>query len=795
MRRHGVRAGAVLVCLALASLGALHLHHRRTLDLSAIEAALRERTARAQELARRAGEASPEARLATLPPGPFNGPGLRLERLLESAQVTPPPSEPRPVAPERRLSFEFDGADPFPLSSGSSRERLEDGLLHVEHREGDALVSAAGFEAGPEPLAEVAIRIRLEKGSTFTLGWSRRPLGAWSEKPGWLSRFEVDVVPDGEFHVYRVDASHAMRIREGKRIRTLLLIPSNLPGDRVTIDWVRVVTQRARYADPSVGRTSLSRGGELRTALHASAPRSLAFAVSVPQDGPRLDLGLGILDAAEPVEFRVELEQDGTRRELARRRIADAHTWHDLRIELAHFAGRDAVLHLQLSGEAGAVGLIANPRITSEPKERLNVLVVVEDTLRADHLGAWGHDRATSPHKDRLAREGVVFERAYSQATKTRPSVPSYLTSLLPAATGVWSFHDRLDARYVTLAEVLRQQGFETASFVQNSNAGPAAGVHQGFDRLRSQRTMEFRPDRIYRGVLLDWIAEQRDRNWHAYVHVLDPHGPYDPPAPHDAWHREERGGTPVDRDPLLDPSSVEAPTREGRLARYDGEIANNDEWFGGLLERLDELGIADHTLIVFFSDHGEHQGEHGIWEHSPPGFAPVLHVPLLFWLPARVPSGLRVAEPVSLLDVMPTILALAGVDTDRLLLQGRAMLPPGGALASAVVSEEAIAYERERPERVRGSVFAGPWQLIYTRHQGTKALRMLDLRDGTASARFALPSLGWDPLLERSLLARLRALKRANLALSEAIAHADREVIQMDPEDREQLRALGYIE
>jgi arylsulfatase A-like enzyme len=568
-----------------------------------------------------------------------------------------------------------------------------------------------------------------------------------------------------------------------------------VPGDRVSIDWVRVVTQRARYADPPVGRTSLSRGGELRTALHASAPRSLAFAVRVPQDGPRLDLGLGILDAAQPVEFRVEAEQAGTRRELARRRVLDADTWLDLRIDLADFAGSDAVLRLHLSGETGAVGLIATPRITSEPKQRLNVLVVVEDTLRADHLGAWGHDRPTSPHKDRLAREGVVFERAYSQATKTRPSVPSYLTSLLPAATGVWNFHDRLDARYVTLAEVLQQQGFETASFVQNSNAGPAAGVQQGFDRLRSQRTMEFRPDMIYRGVLLDWIAEQRDRNWHAYVHVLDPHGPYDPPAPHDAWHREVQGGTPVERDPRLEPGSVETPTREGRLARYDGEIANNDEWFGGLLKRLDELEIADHTLIVFFSDHGEHLGEHGIWEHSPPGLAPVLHVPLLFWLPARIPNGLRVAEPVSLLDVMPTILALAGVDADRLLLQGRAVLPPGGALAPIVVSEEAIAYERSRPERVRGSVFAGPWQLLYSRYQGTKKLRVMDLRDGTAAARFALPSLRWDPLLERSLLARLRALKRANLELGEAIAHADREVIAMDPEDREQLRALGYIE
>jgi hypothetical protein len=111
------------------------------------------------------------------------------------------------------------------------------------------------------------------------------------------------------------------------------------------------------------------------------------------------------------------------------------------------------------------------------------------------------------------------------------------------------------------------------------------------------------------------------------------------------------------------------------------------------------------------------------------------------------------------------------------------------------VVSEEAIAYQRAQPERIRGSVFAGPWQLLYTRHRGTKALRILDLRAGTAAARPALPGLRWDPLLERSLLARLGELKRANLALGEAIAHADREVIQIDPEDREQLRALGYIE
>jgi arylsulfatase A-like enzyme len=478
--------------------------------------------------------------------------------------------------------------------------------------------------------------------------------------------------------------------------------------------------------------------------------------------------------------------------------VSGSAGWHPLRVDLGAFAGRDAVLRIRLGGRAGAVGFLASPRVSGAPARRLNVLMVVEDTLRADHLGAWGHARATSPVKDHLAKEGVVFTRAISQATKTRPSVPSYMTGLYPATTGVWDFHDRLPPAFVTLAEILRSQGFETGSFVQNTNAGPAAGLHQGFDRTLSQRVAGVRPQDVYGDLVLDWWAARRDRNVFAYVHVLDPHGTYDPPEPYDAWYRSLGRGTPVERDPRLDPPGVEHPTVEGRRLRYDGEIAHNDARFTALLEGLRSLGVLDDTLIVFFSDHGEHQGEHGVWEHAPPGFLPVLHVPLLLWLPEVLPGGARVEAPVELIDVVPTVLELAGIAPDDLVLQGRSLLALLGDETPPpvpVLSEEAISYRRDRPGRVRGSVFHGPWHLLYTRHRDQKRLRVFDLADDPNETRSALPWLRLDPFLEPRVLRSLRRVKAANLALGGTYGRVERRTVELDPEAREQLRALGYIE
>lgn len=796
-----VVAAALLAVLLAAAAGALHLHHRRVLGLDEIEHALESRAAETRALARLASERAPALRVGDLPPNPNTGAMLRLDARLHAARVSPPPEEGRSVAPDPTLHFEFDGDDAVPFEARGLSARRADGLLQVEAAEDGYLITPPTLDAGAEPLAEIVVRIRLEHGAGFRLGWSRHRLDHLD--PEEVDLLDVDVIRDGAFHEYRIDTTHAMRLQPGKRIRTLFLIPSNEPGDRVEIDWIRIVRQREFFAEPAVGLTHYTIARDVRPAIYAQAPRELAFELEIPKLNPRFDVSLGILDEATPVRFAVWLDVDGVTTALARAEVSTREGWRGLRVDLSRFAGRSAVLRIRLGGRAGAVGFLANPRVSGAPAHSFNVLMVVEDTLRADHLGAWGHARPTSPTKDRLAREGVIFTRAISQATKTRPSVPSYMTGLYPAATGVWDFHDRLAPEFVTLAEILRSQGFETGSFVQNSNAGPAAGLDQGFDRTLAQKVVGVRPQGVYGKRLLDWWAERRDRNVFAYIHVLDPHGTYDPPAPFDRWWRERPPGAVLDHDARLDPPDVLQPTAEGRRRRYDGEIANNDARFAEFLAGLRALGVLDDTLIVFFSDHGEHQGEHGIWEHSPPGFLPGLNVPLLFWYPKGLPQGVRADEPVELIDVVPTVLDVAGIRPDELILQGHSLLPrigagsapPAPGASRLVLSEEAIAYQRDHPERVRGSVFYGPWHLLYSRHEGVKRLRVFDLAHDAGETRSALPWLRFDPFLERRLLAKLRSIKAANLALGGAYGWVERSSVELDPEAQEQLRALGYIE
>ena len=159
----------------------------------------------------------------------------------------------------------------------------------------------------------------------------------------------------------------------------------------------------------------------------------------------------------------------------------------------ARWAGRDVAVRLERRRRGRQRGSVEQPAVsTAGLRSPFRVVILLEDAERADHLSVYGYDKPTSPFKEELLRDhGAVFLRARSQDTKTRPSVPSMMTSLLPSVTGVWGFADMLRPEFLTLAEVLRQQGFATASFTQNSNAGPAAGLHQGFDVAADQSGRE----------------------------------------------------------------------------------------------------------------------------------------------------------------------------------------------------------------------------------------------------------------------------------------------------------------
>ena len=578
-----------------------------------------------------------------------------------------------------------------------------------------------------------------------------------------------------------------------------MLRPSDRADDVVELDYLRFVPKGLEYAEEPFGRAYEARGDELRPVLYSGTPLALAWEVEVPAQAPRLAFGAGVLNPADPVDFSVRLRAGGEERELFAARVEDPERWHDAELDLSEWAGRRVELVFAGGSAAGNIAFWSNPVLFGAPRERLNVILLLEDTLRADRLSTYGHSRETSPAKDRLAARGVVFEHAFAQAPTTRPSVPSLMTSLYPSATGVWTHEQMLDDRYLTLAEILRHQGFATASFVQNSNAGRSSGLHQGFGALLERPATEGH-ENVYAGPVADWLERNRHRNFFLYLHVIDPHGAYQPPAPWDAWYRAlGPGGTPVRRNPKAFDGEVGNPTLETRQALYDGEIRNNDAWLEVLLAQLEALGLLESTLFVFVSDHGEHFGEHRrrgelLDGHRAPGYAQVLRVPLIWVHPGLLPAR-RIEAPVQLVDVVPTLLELLGIDAGELLVQGDSLLPlirgeePPWWRDRIALSEEPDAWRGRSDTQISASAFSDRWHLLHSR-----TLPGPELYDYRGDPQEQRPLAGRER--ERQVLERvLVGMKAANVAIWEAMTRDADGAIRYDPDALEQLRELGYIE
>ena len=281
------------------------------------------------------------------------------------------------------------------------------------------------------------------------------------------------------------------------------------------------------------------------------------------------------------------------------------------------------------------------------------MVVLLVDTLRADHLGLYGYERPTSPRLDAWAEEAVVFERCIAQSSWTKPATASILTGLNPSEHRVQRETSRLGAELETLAEVFHAGGWRTGAFVANGFVGRSdVGFDQGFEHFVAYDAPEPRLYVRAEHVLDDalaWVEALGDEPFFLFVHLLDPHEPYDPPAPFDARF----ASAPGDGDPRAD------------IDLYDGEIAYVDRELGRFLDGLRELGRHDETVIAFLSDHGEEFGEHGRQGHSAHLHDEVLAVPLVLRFPAgrdNLPRGARHAELVRQVDLFPTLLATVGL-------------------------------------------------------------------------------------------------------------------------------------
>ncbi|MEN8181681.1 MAG: sulfatase [Myxococcota bacterium] len=443
----------------------------------------------------------------------------------------------------------------------------------------------------------------------------------------------------------------------------------------------------------------------------------------------------------------------------------------------------------------------------SDPPRRPNLVLVVVDTLRSDHLGTYGYSRATSPHLDRLAATGTVFENARAPSSWTKPSVASLFTARRPSEHGAVSFSEALAAEIPTLAELLGEAGYRTVGVSANFvHVNPASGLTRGFDAWRG---LSVRLDEGQGGAILERSSGERLRAARApevnralaarlavssseplflYVHYMEPHAPYAPPENLRRAFARVDGETRASSNYVVDLAAgrltLGADGQRWLIDLYDAEVAAADRGLGQLVSLLDEKGYWDDTVLIFVSDHGEEFAEHGGWFHGLTLYEESLRVPLVVH-DARAPGeGVRRTEPVDLLDVAPTLLALAGVEPARG-MRGRPLLGGDPLARRDLVAElhpDPPFEDRARPRLHRRSLLRWPWKAIVDRKGAPTGYRL----DQDPGERAPLaPERGPGAQAVGSLL----ALDAASSLLPPP------EAPEFDPETREGLRALGYAQ
>jgi arylsulfatase len=422
------------------------------------------------------------------------------------------------------------------------------------------------------------------------------------------------------------------------------------------------------------------------------------------------------------------------------------------------------------------------------------VVLITCDTLRADHLGCYGHARNTSPSLDALARESVVYESAWSTVPVTGPALSALMTGRMPEELGLQSNRTLLAGTATTLAERARAAGFETAAVVSNwvlrrRDEVPEAGLAQGFEhyddhmevpeRSRPDLRERFAPETT--DAALAWLDARRGEHpFFLWVHYQDPHGPYTPPdellaefAPEPRGEAAlEPGHDETGRGALPAYQVIDAERRpEVYRARYEAEIRLFDRELGRLLDGLRARGVLERALLVFTADHGESLGEHGYYfSHGQHLHRELLHVPLLVRPPGSARAGERVRTPVSHLDLHPTLLAGLGLEpgpTRGLDLLGAA-LPP----------------ERIVPHNLRGA-----WSVTDARHRLLVSKEGRQLFDVLADPREEHDLFAREPARARTLAETYQAMVHSVPLLRLSAVRPD-----LGARERAELEALGYV-
>jgi arylsulfatase A-like enzyme len=549
-------------------------------------------------------------------------------------------------------------------------------------------------------------------------------------------------------------------------------------------------------------------GDEARPALTAPTPAEFRYRLRVPEN-PLLTFALGIASRpsstgeekmpASHMRFLVRAGEDRPDEVLFDREIhlSRRDRWLPQAVDLRRYAGREIWLMFQtaIPGDDESHGLLPVAGVFGDPilhdrgayRASKGVVLISIDTMRRDRLSLYGSPRRTTPGLEGLANEAVVFEDAVSTSSWTLPAHASLLTSLLPAVHGATSSKVGLSPEWPGLPRLLADAGYFTQAMVTHVYLSKEYGFGEGFDRHRY--FPETRAEDVTNQAIR-FLEARGDSDFFLFLHYYDPHWHYDPPPPYDRAfdpaYRGETTGTWWDFKELT-ADSIDPRDLHHVQSLYDGELLYTDRQIERLFQEMKRLGLYEKALLVVTSDHGEEFLDHGQWEHQKTLYEEQLRVPLLIKFPGDAAIGpRRVPGQVGLVDVAPTVLDALGIPAPPT-FQGRSLLDA----ARGGVPLEAEAWA-ETEHTIDGS------RKIALRRGagGEKAIFTLTER----GVEIELYDLGRDPL-ERETLdaagAREALERRLRDYLEEAAARRGgktRPEVDLDPEDVERLRSLGYL-
>jgi arylsulfatase A-like enzyme len=448
-------------------------------------------------------------------------------------------------------------------------------------------------------------------------------------------------------------------------------------------------------------------------------------------------------------------------------------------------------------GGIGPTARTAAPAIgePSPPRGgRPNVVLISIDSLRADHLGCYGYSRPTSPRIDELARGGMRFAAAWSSTSWTLPAHVSLLSGRSLLGHGVREPHDTIPPGVPLLAELLRAAGYATGAVVSAPYLSSRYGFARGFDAY-DDHTVSYNSHADSNsgvtspqidGAASAWLRAQKRSPFFLFVHYWDPHYDYDPPPPYDTMFDPDYRGSIRPKgfyeNPAIHRGMIPRDLDHVR-ALYDGEIRYTDLHVGRLLDLLAELGIRDQTLVILTADHGDEFFEHGRKGHERTLYEEVLHVPLIVSWPGGVPSGRVVTEPVSIMDVAPTVLWAAGLP------------PPPGMEGQALLPE--ISPDTRRPTLTAELYRRSKLNLQVAVRQGRrKLIQSLNVPRVEFYDLEADPKETVSALTEEERLTLRQGL--AGWMSAQWLAQSDRAAparVALEQGQVEALRALGYVE